>query len=132
MAFATLTLLLRDPFMAPCDKPRPAYTHGGKTHANGHDHRCGVARRSPYNRSSVRLQLGRPAAISLAGPYAMRLRVDADAGSGYTVRPSLTANGPTGWTPLRSPPLTVTAGQPGKAMVERPSGPPLEIAVSVD
>jgi hypothetical protein len=82
--------------------------------------------------SSVRLQLGRPAAISLDGPYAMRLRVDADAGSGYTVRPSLTANGPGGWTPLRSPPLTVPAGQPGKAMVERPSGPPLEIAVSVD
>jgi hypothetical protein len=82
--------------------------------------------------SSVRLQLGRPAAISLDGPYAMRLRVDADAGSGYTVRPSLTANGPSGWTPLRSPSLTVSGGQPGKAMVERPSGPPLEIAVSVN
>lgn len=82
--------------------------------------------------SSVRLQLGRPAAISLNGPYAMRLRVDADASSGYTVRPSLTANGPGGWTPLRSPSLTVSAGQPGKATVERPSGPPLEIAVSVD
>ena len=82
--------------------------------------------------SSVRLQLGRPAAISLDGHYAMRLRVDADTGSGYTVRPSLTANGPGGWTPLRAPPLTVSGGQPGKAMVERPSGPPLEIAVSVD
>jgi hypothetical protein len=82
--------------------------------------------------SSVRLQLGRPAAISLEGPFAMRLRIDADEASGYTVRPSLTANGPAGWTPLRSPALTVTAGQPGKALVERPSGPPLEIAVSVD
>jgi hypothetical protein len=66
------------------------------------------------------------------GPFAMRLRVDADAGTGYTVRPNLTANGPDGWTPLRTPALAVAAGQPGKARIERPSGPPLEIAVSVD
>ena len=82
--------------------------------------------------SSVRLQLGRPAAISMDGPYAMRLRVDAQEGAGYTVRPNLTANGPSGWTRLEAPSFSVNAGQPGKALVERPSGPPLEIAVSVD
>lgn len=82
--------------------------------------------------SNVKLQLGRPAAISMEGPYAMRLRVDAAEGAGYTVRPNLTANGPGGWTPLRTPSFSVSAGQPGKALVERPSGPPLEIAVSVN
>jgi len=82
--------------------------------------------------SSVRLQLGRPAAISMDGPFAMRLRVDAQEGAGYTVRPNLTANGPSGWTRLDAPTMSVTPGQQGKARVERPSGPPLEIAVSVD
>jgi hypothetical protein len=82
--------------------------------------------------SSVRLQLGRPAAISMDGPFAMRLRIDAAEGAGFTVRPALTANGPDGWTPLRTPALTVTPGHPGKALVDRASGPPLEIAISVD
>ncbi len=82
--------------------------------------------------SNVRLQLGRPAAISMNGPFAMRLRVDALEGTGYTVRPNLTANGPAGWTRLDAPTMSVAPGQPGKAQVVRPSGPPLEIAVSVD
>lgn len=82
--------------------------------------------------SSVRLQLGRPAAVSMDGPYAMRLRVDADAASGYTVRPNLSADGPAGWIQLRTPALSVVPGQPGKGLVERAGGPPLEIAVSVD
>jgi hypothetical protein len=81
--------------------------------------------------SNVKLQLGRPAAINMAGNYAMRLRVDAAEGTGYTIRPNLTANGPAGWTPLRTPAFSVTAGRAGKALVER-SGPPLEIAVSVE
>ncbi len=82
--------------------------------------------------SNVKLQLGRPAAISMEGPYAMRLRVDAEGEAAYTVRPNLTANGPSGWTPLRTPTFSVSAGQLGKALVERLSGPPLEIAVSVN
>lgn len=81
--------------------------------------------------SSVRLQLGRPAAIAMNGPFAMRLRIDAQ-DAGYTVRPHLTASGPGGWTALRSPSLTVAQGQQGRVTVERPGGPPLEIAVSVD
>lgn len=81
--------------------------------------------------SSVKLQLGRPAAISMEGPYAMRLRVDA-AETGYTIRPNLTANGPSGWTPLRTPSFSVSAGQSGKALVERPSGPPIELAIKID
>jgi hypothetical protein len=82
--------------------------------------------------SSVRLQLGRPAMISLNGPYAMRLRVDAVEGAGYSVRPSLTASGPGGWTPLRAPAVMVAQGERGTTRVERPTGPPLEIDVSVD
>lgn len=82
--------------------------------------------------SNVRLQLGRPAAISMNGPFSMRLRVDAVEGAGYTVRPNLHASGPGGWTPLRAPPLTLAQGQQGSARVERASGPPLDIYVSVD
>jgi hypothetical protein len=82
--------------------------------------------------STVRLQLGRPAAISMNGPYSMRLRVDAAEGAGYTVRPNLQANGPQGWTPLRAQALTVAPGQRGTTLVERPSGSPLELAVSLD
>jgi len=82
--------------------------------------------------SNVRLQLGRPAAISMNGPYTLRLRVDAAQGAGYTVRPNLHAGGPGSWTALRAPALTVAQGGQGTALIERASGPPLEIAVSVD
>lgn len=81
--------------------------------------------------SNARLQLGRPAMISMIGPYSMRLRVDAAEGAGYTVRPSLHAGGPEGWRPLRAPALTIVPGQPGVARVARGSGPPLEISVSI-
>lgn len=82
--------------------------------------------------SAVRLQLGRQAAVSLDGPYAMRLRIDAAEGAAYTVRPNLTANGPAGWTVLRTGPLTIAQGERGIVAVQRASGPPLELAVSVD
>jgi hypothetical protein len=82
--------------------------------------------------STVRLQLGRPAAISMNGPYSMRLRVDAVEGAGYMVRPNLHAEGPTGYTALATAPVAVAQGQQGRAVVERPSGPPLELAIAVD
>jgi hypothetical protein len=82
--------------------------------------------------TTAKLQLGRPAAIPMEGPFAMRLRIDALDGAGYAVRPHLTANGPAGWTSLRSPALTVAQGQQVKTLVERPTGPPLEIAVTVN
>jgi hypothetical protein len=82
--------------------------------------------------SHVRLQLGRLAAISMRGPYAMRLRVDEVGEAGYTVRPTLSASGPDGWTPLRAPALIVPQGQRGRARVERDAGAPLEIYVSVN
>jgi len=81
--------------------------------------------------STAKLQLGRPAMIPMDGPFAMRLRIDA-AASGYSVRPHLTTNGPAGWTPLRSPALTVEQGRPGTTLVERQGGSPLEIAVTVN
>jgi hypothetical protein len=82
--------------------------------------------------SQVRLRLGRPAAIALEGPYAMRLRIDAADGGGFTVQPSLHVDGPTGWTATRTSALTVTAGAQGRSLAHRPAGPPLEIAVSID
>lgn len=83
--------------------------------------------------SNVRLQLGRPAAISVRGPYTLRLRVDAAEGQGgYTVRPNLHADGPGGWTRLETQPILVAHGARTLARVARPSGPPLELAVSVD
>lgn len=81
--------------------------------------------------STTKLQLGRPALIPMKGPFTMRLRVDA-AATGYNVRPHLTAKGPEGWTTLRSPSLAVTQGQPAKTLVERPQGPPVELAVTID
>lgn len=80
--------------------------------------------------SNVRLQLGRQAAIAVAGPYSVRLRIDA-AGEAYTVRPHLSTGGPDGWTRLPTPPMTVAAGARGQARIERVAGPPLEIHVSV-
>ncbi len=81
--------------------------------------------------STAKLQLGRPAVIAMDGPFAMRLRVDA-AASGYDVRPHLTAKGPAGWTTLRSPALAALQGQPAKTLVERPEGPPVELAVTIN
>ena len=66
----------------------------------------------------------------MSGPYAMRLRVDAGAGGGYTVRPNLQPTAP--GEALAAPALNVPAGQQASAVVSRPSGPRLEIAVRVE
>lgn len=81
--------------------------------------------------SNVRVQLGRPAALAISGPFTMRLRVDA-VPEGYAVRPHVHAEGPAGWTRLPAPVLTVAAGEQARATLARPAGPPLEIAVQVD
>ncbi len=81
--------------------------------------------------SRVRLQLGRPAAIAMNGPFAMRLRIESATGSGYMVHPHLTERAASGWTPLRASAFAVGQGQQGRSTVDRPGAVPLEIAVRI-
>lgn len=83
---------------------------------------------------SVRIQAGRPAAVSV-GPYSLRFRVDRAApGAGgpapWVIRSSLyRAEG--GWTRLASPVLTVAEGEQASADFAGSDGSDMSLAVLV-
>ena len=83
---------------------------------------------------TVRVQIGRPAAISVGG-YSMRLRMDRAASpdggpAPYVIRSSLYRSD-TGWTLVATPAVTVTQGEPVRHHFVGSDGSDLSLAVLV-
>ena len=83
---------------------------------------------------TVRVQIGRPAAISVGG-YSMRFRMDRAAATGagpapYVIRSSLYRSD-TGWTLVASPAVTVNEGEPVRHHFVGRDGSDLSLAVLV-
>jgi len=81
---------------------------------------------------TVRVQLGRPAALSI-GEYSLRLRMvraDAAEGAPYVIRSSLYRS-EGGWALVASPTLTVAEGQQASARFAGSDGTELSLAVSL-
>lgn len=83
---------------------------------------------------TVRMQVGRPAAIS-AGSYSLRLRMERGAAEGdapapYVIRSSLYRSD-SGWTLVASPAVTVVAGEQARMRFAGSDGSDLSLAVLV-
>jgi hypothetical protein len=78
----------------------------------------------------VRVQLGRPAAVS-AGDYSLRLRMDRADGAGpYVIRSQLYRSAG-GWTLVASPAVTVSEGEPARLRFSDADGRAMSLAVVI-
>ena len=78
---------------------------------------------------SVRVTLGRPAAVTMGG-YSLRFRLEQASGGDYVIRSSLYRS-EGGWTRLAAPTLTVAEGEQARARFAAADGSDLSLAVLV-
>ena len=81
---------------------------------------------------TLTMRPGRPAAVSVAGGYSLRLRLERTAQGPYLLRSSLYRPGAdNSWALIASPAMTVAEGEQALLTIDRPSGPALTFAVTV-
>lgn len=80
---------------------------------------------------SVTVQLGRTAAVSVAGHYSLRLKLVETEADAYLVRSTLYRPSASDWTPVAAPAVTVAEGESAQLSFAAADGSQLSLALLV-